>query len=303
MAQLILRGEKVEDNINMKYKPKVFLSYETSDRHVALAIEQKLSDKGIHVWVDVNEIRIGDSFIEIINNAINTSDFLIFLLSPNSINSKWHNNLFNYVLNNTRLRNIALIPVLIEDCQLPLELSTLQYIDLRRDFDKGVNKLAGEIYQNHLIDFKKLNYKQFEFLITDLLLKLGFFELHDEKTIIKSNRELPYEADIIANYLCRDPFGLATKETWIVEVKLYHSSRADLKTLHQLVTYLSEYKGNSKGLLITNGQITSAAYDWLKSSPYKKRIRIIEGMELKRLILQHEDLVYKYFYNVEGNDE
>jgi hypothetical protein len=69
---------------------------------------------------------------------------------------------------------------------------------------------------------------------------------------------------------------------------------------------MSRLPARSKGLLVTNGQLTSAARDWLASAEAQSRIeiRVIEGTELKRLLLQHKELVNKYFVKkMEGQDE
>jgi hypothetical protein len=52
-----------------------------------------------------------------------------------------------------------------------------------------------------------------------------------------------------------------------------------------------------KGLLVTNGQLTSAARAWLESAEAKNRaeVRVVDGPELKRLLLRHKELIYKYF--------
>lgn len=92
----------------------------------------------------------------------------------------------------------------------------------------------------------------------------------------------------------------------MVEVKFYHKSRADLKSIHQLAGYLSYLPEHCKGLLVTNSQLTSAAREWLASAESKGRIqiRVIDGTELKRLLLQHKNLIYKYFLKSgRGQDE
>lgn len=100
-----------------------------------------------------------------------------------------------------------------------------------------------------------------------------------------------------AFYHSFDPFGSEVLETWIVEVKFYHKSRADLKSIHQFVDYLSYLPEYCKGLLVTNSQLTSAARDMLASVESNRRIQIkvIDGTDLKRLLLKHKDLINKYF--------
>jgi len=125
----------------------------------------------------------------------------------------------------------------------------------------------------------------------DLLAMLGFTDMKQGWAIEDKG------IDIKALYPRIDPFGAEIIETWLVEVKFYHESRADLKSIHQLAGYLSSLPEHCKGLLVTNSQLTSAAREWLASAESKDRIqiRVIDGTELKRLLLQHKDLIHKYF--------
>ena len=51
------------------------------------------------------------------------------------------------------------------------------------------------------------------------------------------------------------------------------------------------------GMLITNGQLTSTALDWLEYNEKEKRISItvVDGIKLKLLILKHPKIVDEFF--------
>ena len=141
------------------------------------------------------------------------------------------------------------------------------------------------------IDFSELGWRAFEALVADLLVELGFTDIERESAV----HDL--RVDIKAHYSHTDPFGLQVTDTWLVEIKFYGQRRADLKSINQLTGYLSGLPARNKGLLVTNGQLTSAAKEWLQSTEASSRveIRVIDGTELKRLLLQHRDLIEKYF--------
>ena len=64
---------------------KIFISYSHSDYIFANAICKFLKRRGHSTWIDSDDIKIKDSWADDINNAINNSDFVIGILSPDSV--------------------------------------------------------------------------------------------------------------------------------------------------------------------------------------------------------------------------
>jgi len=271
---------------------QVFLSYASADKRIAQNIVDKLRQEGISVWFDTYELQPADSIAEAMEKALSASDYLVVLLSPHSVNSVWVQQELGAALSSDlTARDITLLPVLIADCEIPSPLAYYQYLDLRTDFEQGVYRLAKQISAAPDIDFSEIDWRDFEALVVDLLAELGFKNIEREFAVSD------FGVDIKAHYSQPDPFGVEVVDTWLVEIKFYRQGRADLKSIHQLVGYLSRLPARNKGLLITNGQLTSAAREWLKSTEASSRveIRVIDGTELKRLLLQHRDLIEKYF--------
>ncbi|MCW3134708.1 MAG: TIR domain-containing protein [Methanophagales archaeon] len=292
--------ENREESVTKK-RYRVFLSYASADKEIAHRIVEELRKRGIRVWFATYELQPGDSIAKAIEYAITASDYLVVLLSPSSVNSVWVQKELGAALSRELTsRDITLLPVVIADCEIPPLLASYQLLDLRTDFDQGVTRLVEQIGLVPEIDFSVLDWRAFENLIAGLLTKLGFKIIEQEWAIADLG------VDIKAEYSRPDPFGVEVTETWLVEVKFYRQSRADLRSIRQLVDYMSRLPARSKGLLVTNGQLTSAARNWLASAEAQSRIeiRVIDGTELKRLLLQHKELVDKYFAKkTEGQDE
>ena len=271
---------------------QIFLSYAHDDEYAARIIADKMRKKGFKVLPDLYELDTVDALASAIQNAISASDYLVVLLSPNSVKSAWVQKELNAALaRELTTRDITLLPVIIADCEIPAVLASRQYLDIRSNFAEGADRLVEQIGLVPEIDFSILDYRLFEDLVVDLLAMSGFTDMKQGWAIEDKG------IDIRALYPRLDPFGAEVIETWLVEVKFYHKSRADLKSIHQLAGYLSSLPEHCKGLLVTNGQLTSAALEWLASAESKDRIqiRVIDGTELKRLLLQHKDLIHKYF--------
>ena len=278
-----------------KKRPRVFLSYSHKDEEVAKIIAERLRNENIDIWFDMFESNDSESLKNSVNNAISASDYLIMLLSQDSASSDWINLELNIALNKElNSRDITILPVLIKDCRIPSNLSRRRFIDLRSDFEKGINKLINQIELIPEIDFSMLNYREFESLTIDLLKHLGFKDIESEFQI--GNKIY----DLKAIFSRFDPFGASVSETWLIELKLYKESKADLRSINQFTINLMDLSGDFKGLLITNSTITSPSREWLENNKKSNRIaiKIVDSTELKRLLLKNKKLVNKYFKDI-----
>ncbi len=120
----------------MKSKAKIFLSYARTDQDKVKILYQKLSKEGFNPWMDI-DILPGENWRNAIKKAIKRSDFFLACLSANSVNRRgyiqkeirdaleiWKEKLDN---------DIYLIPVRLEDCEVPESLSDFQWVNLFED--------------------------------------------------------------------------------------------------------------------------------------------------------------------------
>ncbi len=69
--------------------PSVFISYAHDDLEFALALIRELQAKGIDVRYDQVVLYVGDSLIERLSAEIVDGDFLVAIVSPDSVSSAW----------------------------------------------------------------------------------------------------------------------------------------------------------------------------------------------------------------------
>lgn len=130
-----------------KKKTTVFVSYSHADSSFVDRLIGDLKKGNIDVWIDKWAIRVGDSITDKVNEGIGSSDFLIIVLSTSSVNSKWVREEINTAL----IRNIEqgkrayILPLLIEDCDLPPLLSHRRYANFKDDYTKGYLELVEAI--------------------------------------------------------------------------------------------------------------------------------------------------------------
>ena len=281
-------------------QPKVFLSYASEDRDTAIRIAEGLGKLGVQTWFDA--VPLGQSFSKRITEAISASDYLVLLLSPHALASDWVKYELDAALMAKELtaRDITILPVLIADTEIPGFLKGIVYLDCRKNIEQGIERLVEQISAAPEIDFSRLTPEKFENLVAELLARLNF------TNITRPRRSIETGYDIKAEYIRTDPFELTVTETWLVECKFYQRSRADLKVISQFLIYLSTLGPNSHGLLVINSQLTSVAQEHLANLKLKMGIdvRVLDGTELKRLLIKHKDLVSKYFKQDEaqGNE-
>lgn len=71
----------------MSEAPRVFVSYSHRDREWVRKFADRLDEAGIPVWMDEKEIAIGEQFLDRLEEAIRESDTLIFVITPENVNS------------------------------------------------------------------------------------------------------------------------------------------------------------------------------------------------------------------------
>jgi restriction endonuclease Mrr len=128
---------------------------------------------------------------------------------------------------------------------------------------------------------------QFEALIGDLLRAYGFKQV---RRALGADGGFDFSAQVVK----KDPFGRAEIVEWLVEVKSTRR-QTDISSLRAFLGALSLRKEH--GLFVTAGQVTSPAKNWLEqvSRSGAPRVSLIEGPEVKRLVLAKPGLVAKYF--------
>jgi len=274
---------------------QVFMSYAEEDRGVAERIANALRAAGDRVWFDAWELASSDSIGPRINQAVTTSDFLLVLLSPKSVESQWvQNELSTALARELSDRGITVIPAVIEDCEIPPLLANILCVDLRHDFNAGMQRLVAQLGAIPDIEFSRLDPRTFERLVADLLSDLGF-----------AVQQLPLRPDtgfdFIASYRSRDPFGSEKTENWLVEAKLYREQRVGVSALRQMIGFLMTSEIGRKGLVVTSGRMTSVAREFLAEITHKfgQELRVIDGTELMALVSQRPSLVRKYFAHSE----
>jgi WD40 repeat protein len=108
---------------------QVFVSYAEEDRSMMEKIRNSLRRKSLTVWTNKTDIQIGETWEEAIRRGIEQADNVLYLLSPDSIDSYEARTELEIAVS----LNKRIIPVLVRELsteKMPEGLRELQYIDL-----------------------------------------------------------------------------------------------------------------------------------------------------------------------------
>src|SRR6266481_8594501 len=104
--------------------PRVFLSYSNLDKNVAGDITSQLRKSGANVRLADWEFKAGDSLVQRIESGLRAADYIIVLLSSNSVASPWVRQELNTALTRElEIRAVTVLPILVEDCEIPAVLA------------------------------------------------------------------------------------------------------------------------------------------------------------------------------------
>ena len=124
----------------------VFISYSHADSAFVNILAANLVRRNAHVWVDTWELNVGDSILNKVQQAIQDSSALLVILSKASVASEWCRKELNAgLMRELDEKRVVVLPVLVDDCDIPIFLREKMYADFRTNFDRGLTSLVEGI--------------------------------------------------------------------------------------------------------------------------------------------------------------
>lgn len=152
----------IQPSANSMSKKKVFVSHSSADKEFVRRLVDDLKKIDLpDVWFDEQSIAVGDSIPQEIEKGLKDADYVIVVLSPNSVDSPW----VRLELDATHMSDDTLVlPVLIDDCEIPTLLKARKYADFRGEsnYDSAFKELA-EVLTNEQVPLPPLNAKNSEY--------------------------------------------------------------------------------------------------------------------------------------------
>jgi hypothetical protein len=121
----------------------IFISYSHADKAFVDKLAMRLVKNNAHVWLDRWELNVGDSMLNHVQSAIQESSALLIVLSKASIASEWCKKELNAgLMRELDEKKVLVLPVLAEDCEIPIFLREKLYADFRENFSDGFKPLV-----------------------------------------------------------------------------------------------------------------------------------------------------------------
>lgn len=134
---------------------KIFISYSSKDDKFAKKLASDLTKLGHKPWLDKWQIKVGECIPSKIEQGISDADYIIVVLSNNSVKSGWLDREWKIMYWKEIEEGESLIlPVLIEQCKIPTLLKTRKYANFSKNYALGLVELASSI--NPIIKFSKI---------------------------------------------------------------------------------------------------------------------------------------------------
>ena len=112
-----------------------FISYSRVNKQFALKLAKELRAAGFPIWLDLLDIPTGARWDDEIETALRECGIFMTILTPASIVSENAKDEIGYAIDHGK----RILPVLLENCEVPLRLRRFQYVDFTSmNYDQGV---------------------------------------------------------------------------------------------------------------------------------------------------------------------
>jgi TIR domain len=123
-----------------------FISHSTKDKPFVRRLAADLVAAGVKVWLDEQNMLVGDSVPEKIAQGLAESDFFLIVVSENSVKSEWvKRELNNAIVHEIERRKVKVLPIKLDGATMPDTIKDKVYADFSHSYEDGLEKLIRSI--------------------------------------------------------------------------------------------------------------------------------------------------------------
>lgn len=123
--------------MNTPKRRGTFISYSRRDKEFALELARELRAAGCLIWLDQLDIPTGARWDDEVEKALREHENFLIILTPASVSSENVKDEIGYAIDHAK----RIMPVLLEQCDVPLRLRRFQYVDFTKiEFGEGIRR-------------------------------------------------------------------------------------------------------------------------------------------------------------------
>lgn len=125
---------------------KFFLSHSSLDKNFVRRLASDLEELGHSYWLDERDIKIGENIPLKIEKGLADSDFIVVIMSSNSVTKPWFQKEYSASLMEELEQNKAIVlPLLLDKCEIPRLLKDKRYADFTGKYEIGLATFIGNL--------------------------------------------------------------------------------------------------------------------------------------------------------------
>jgi len=119
---------------------RLFISYSRADKDYVRQLVDVLRKQEFDIWFD-EQIPVGQGWDDVLEAQIKKADAMVLVLSQTSVSSENVKDEIAFAKHS----DIPVIPIKIEECNVPLRMMRTQFIDFTTGFDAGAQRLVDDL--------------------------------------------------------------------------------------------------------------------------------------------------------------
>ena len=127
---------------------QVFISHSYKDKKIAKELSSRLSAAGVNIWLAEEEILPGENFSLEVGKALERSEAIVILLSPDAVGSSNVRSEIAYALSSPKFEG-RVVPVVIKPTTgIPWFLRTFPMLHLRGAQSQSIREIAEKVVES-----------------------------------------------------------------------------------------------------------------------------------------------------------
>jgi len=144
---------------NLIKRATLFFSYSSKDKEFVIKFYDYLKSEGFKIWMDYQDLKIGDNLFETINKALIEAienGYVLLFISKNYLESQWCKAELETAINLQMKKEASILPIIIDENldisdlniirnTMPFNIYTQDFEIKKRELLKALNRVRNDI--------------------------------------------------------------------------------------------------------------------------------------------------------------